>query len=1090
MMSSTLRLLSHVGVAFLALVVGALLLAAVRLSLGPVSVSWLIPHIESALNEAHEDVRFNLGEVDVSWLGWEHLVALRLLDIEAVDDSGSSIANIPAVAISFSRDALREGVFAPETVQIVEPNLWLLRGLDGQMRLAVTEDQVTSEPMVTSLLARLGEPDNPRTPLSYLNEIEVFDATLVYTDQKLGASWQARIASADLLRDPDGILLDVRLETDAAGETATITVQGAYQPNAEFLAARITFADVNPAALATSVRESTPLKAFDIALSGTLDGSFSLEGELQRADIVLNAADGVIHPGPLFGAAVSPADDARLRVQSIDGEATYEASAQSLDVKRLDVEFADGSALALPVPLQHAMPVKRLSVTAKASEARVDMQSIEVDLDGPVITAEGQIQNPIAAPRMTLRAKTGGVAFDDLDRYWPPLLAPGGHDWVTTHLSDGIARTAEIELALSETGGEITLESVSGRIEADGITVDYLPPLPAITDAAGSARFDLKSVDVTIVGGRSGEIAVTGGEASIYDFDGPIERLSVDLPIEGPLPDVLNYINQPPLELLEDFELDPEAASGAVTLRVQLDLPLFKDLPIEDVNLSILGEGTQISIEDVIEDKEVSDGTLKLALDTKGMNIDGPITVSGLPGYVTWEELFAASADTRRQVRFTVSDVSAKQVHSLGEGTIDVERYLIGGQVSGNTLYVEAGDGTQRFEVDADLTSTDVAIPQLGWRKPAGEFGGLQLSGRLSGGSLDVIDPAQISAAGLEAGGRIEFSEGDVQHIALRQLRGPLTDISGNARRGATGGWRIIFAGEQLNVPALFASDGDGDTMEEAATEVDATGELPDCSIEGTIGRLWIGEDVYLRDFETGLLVSSGRWESFSATATDNAGIAWRARIAPEQPRRRSLEVRIGDAGTVLRNLRIYDYVHGGRLSINGTFDDSQPTSPLDGRLKVEDFRMTEAPILARLLNVASLTGIRNTLTGRGISFTELNAPFVMERGRIEVDDARMYGSSLGLTAAGTIDTRRGLLDVRGTLVPFYTVNSVLGRIPVIGDVFSGGEKGGGLFAATYRVSGPVSDPDVSYNPLAAVAPGFLRNLFNIFEEPDITVED
>lgn len=59
--------------------------------------------------------------------------------------------------------------------------------------------------------------------------------------------------------------------------------------------------------------------------------------------------------------------------------------------------------------------------------------------------------------------------------------------------------------------------------------------------------------------------------------------------------------------------------------------------------------------------------------------------------------------------------------------------------------------------------------------------------------------------------------------------------------------------------------------------------------------------------------------------------------------------------------------------------------------------------------------------------------------------------------------------------------NSLLGRIPVIGRLFSP-EQGGGVFAASYRVRGPLDDPEATVNPLAALTPGFLRGLFGIFE--------
>ena len=59
-------------------------------------------------------------------------------------------------------------------------------------------------------------------------------------------------------------------------------------------------------------------------------------------------------------------------------------------------------------------------------------------------------------------------------------------------------------------------------------------------------------------------------------------------------------------------------------------------------------------------------------------------------------------------------------------------------------------------------------------------------------------------------------------------------------------------------------------------------------------------------------------------------------------------------------------------------------------------------------------------------------------------------------------------------------LNSILGNIPLIGNFLLGGE-GQGLFAAAFRASGPLDDPTISVNPLSALAPGMLRNLF-LFE--------
>jgi hypothetical protein len=75
-------------------------------------------------------------------------------------------------------------------------------------------------------------------------------------------------------------------------------------------------------------------------------------------------------------------------------------------------------------------------------------------------------------------------------------------------------------------------------------------------------------------------------------------------------------------------------------------------------------------------------------------------------------------------------------------------------------------------------------------------------------------------------------------------------------------------------------------------------------------------------------------------------------------------------------------------------------------------------------------------------------------------------------------------MDLKGTVVPAYSLNSVFADVPILGPLLVP-EKGSGLFAATYFMRGPIDNPSVGGNPLATLTPGFLRGLFNIFDAPE-----
>ena len=63
--------------------------------------------------------------------------------------------------------------------------------------------------------------------------------------------------------------------------------------------------------------------------------------------------------------------------------------------------------------------------------------------------------------------------------------------------------------------------------------------------------------------------------------------------------------------------------------------------------------------------------------------------------------------------------------------------------------------------------------------------------------------------------------------------------------------------------------------------------------------------------------------------------------------------------------------------------------------------------------------------------------------------------------------------NIGGDIAVAGIFSNTIGAIPWINLLL-----GDGLFGVTYRMTGPVDDPDVNVNPLSVIAPGFLRKVF------------
>jgi hypothetical protein len=124
---------------------------------------------------------------------------------------------------------------------------------------------------------------------------------------------------------------------------------------------------------------------------------------------------------------------------------------------------------------------------------------------------------------------------------------------------------------------------------------------------------------------------------------------------------------------------------------------------------------------------------------------------------------------------------------------------------------------------------------------------------------------------------------------------------------------------------------------------------------------------------------------------------------------------------------------------------------------------------MAALLNAASIIGLLDELGGQGIQFSDVEAKFRLTPSLITLVSASAIGPSMGISMDGRYAVQSGQIDMRGVISPLYLLNG-------IGSILS--RKGEGLIGFNYRLSGTAKAPLVSVNPLSALTPGILRDVF------------
>jgi Protein of unknown function/AsmA-like C-terminal region len=1071
-------LYSLVFVVALVIIAGAAL--TIRLVVKPISLTFLTPAMERALARAASPLTFELGDTELAWRGGDIGIGVQARDVRVRTPDGQPVARLPEIVLDFSPGSLFRGDATPSRIVLVRPSLHLTRDRDGRLRVALgdtSEDTGDSGADATGDAFRsLLSPIGAGGPMDAIATVRIEDGRVDLTRTLAdGTAAPAAVLRADgtLNRTRDAAEIDARVGLDESETPVALAVRGRSSDDGRTIGLVVTAEGIRPVAFADAVPALAALGALDLPLSGRIGVTIDRDGRVRGGEVEMSGGQGHLRVtedlASLLSGRVAPQT---IPVDALTVKGAFDADAGSLAVETLDVTFGADAAVVLPEPVRHTMPIARLRAEATSDGETATLSRLDIDLTGPTLSATGEATGLKGEPRVALELTLADVPTDDLAVYWPPSAAPGAYKWCTRHLSHGRISSATASLAGRVSGGGFTVERLDGRMAADGVVVDYLAPLPAVRDAAATATFDLEKLVVSLVQGHSDGLRVSGGTVVITDFHQKVETIDLDLTIDGTVPAALDLLSRKPLRYTQAVGLTPRSAEGMLSTRVRLAFPLLKDLPLKQVDLAASATLDDVFFHDVFNGVDATDGSLSLDVDTERLDLAGNLRIAGMPGHLTWRETFSG-AKAGRAVVFDVANGAIADVKSLLPAGV-ADPYLLGGTFAG-TLNWSVSRADEAVNATLDLAGARLAVPEAGWKKSRGDPATLDVEARLANGIIRSVPRLSLDAAGLSAGAWARFdSRGRFERADIGRLSVGRTRVRGGvARLGA--GWDVRVDGDSLDLGPLLAAAGNSDLAADTGT-----GAL---TLSADVNRVWFPGGDSLRDVKGRVVRDSGRWQRAEADATvDGAPIT--VRLAPGEDRTRTLTVTADNAGATAQTIGLFSDMRGGKLTLDAIFDDGQPQSPLRGTLRVHDYQMVNAPILARILSIMALTGIIDALRGDGIYFSRLDVPFVKTGPLLQLTDARAYGPSIGLTASGQVQTADNWLFLRGTAVPFYLINSALGRLPVVGGLFTGGEKGGGLFAATYTVRGSLDDPQVSVNPLSILGPGVLRRLFTIFDAP------
>ena len=618
----------------------------------------------------------------------------------------------------------------------------------------------------------------------------------------------------------------------------------------------------------------------------------------------------------------------------------------------------------------------------------------------------------------------------------------------------------EVKFAAAANVREFSLAAIAGRRQlTDGTFVVRADSVGI--DAQGAAVVD--GVPLTIelrhdlLGGEAPtRLRVTG---ILDDATREAQGLGTDRLIVGPMPftaaatgdrwdmaevivdlDLADVALSPPIHAWDKAAGAPGTARVRVVPRADgiLEVPEFS---IAAPNLAANGQ---------------------LAVDPAEGRAIGAGAVNGIGFDLDWQRLRGDGEAGSRLVLRGSLDASARA--EIGYPTGD----WLAGPVDLAVELLADGLRTQVAEVSVDFAPAVVRLPL--WEKAAGMDGVAKLSLAPGPGGRYEFRSFAVSSGGLVASGTIlNDADGAPAQLELARLVFGETRLKGTIAWDAAGAFRVGVGGERLDLRPLL------EEMTAAANE----GTLPPLALVAEFDEVILSDTRMFSALRVHGEQRGGNWSRLDLAAALPSGAPFTASVTGG-PDSYAVVATTTDSGELFREFGIFQGAEGGNMDLRGTYAGPPGQKVFDGGVLVDAFRVANAPALAQILSLASLTGLNDVMQGQGINFVGFEAPFKYRNGDVAVGRARAFGPALGITVEGQFNGRTGAVNLAGTVVPAYTINRVLGAIPLLGELL----VGEGVFAIAYRVTGDRAQPTITVNPLSALTPGFLRGLIFGFQ-PD-----
>ena len=1067
-----------------ALLLIALLVLLWNLGKGPIKVNFLKPYIEQALTNETSSYDLTVGGVNLELTHSIQPVEIIARHVVFKAKNGDYTINAPRLSLSFSARALLKGLLAPSAIAIENPSI-SLRNVYGLKKKKdktenAAEEKNTAEKKVEEkfdidkrqmnlkkmefffsqfedFLTRFNSPDRLYIE-SFIDDIDIIDATLTVHEVETGKYFTFENMNFYFDRG----LTDISIKTDSAvnfgDRTSALDMELKYRLLNDEVRYTLNFSDLVVTDLYDILMpDKQNVRAVDIPVNGQVSALFDFGNILKNKDQFAET----------IGENIK---DVSFAIEGGEGKIGFG------DSDDFDYEV---SSFNLKGALHGGLD------KVKIEKARFDLGGKEAMLD---LSAEGFkeyiLNGNLEDFKVNFTAKVGSFEMDELSFLWPRYLGEKAWEWCRDGLYGGMVSNGNFsfDFGWDKKAKSFGLLKLTGTADVADANLAYLEGMPVIHNLYGTAIFSQDKIDIKVDKGISDGVVVTGGNVLLYDLDKEDNFITINLTGNSTITDALKFIDHEPLGFTKEMGINPDEVAGDVDIVFKLDFELKTDLKPEELKVDVNGDLKQVEYLGLEEGKTFVADALKLHVTEKGFELAGVAKYQGIPLNLALKESFdEKNYKSKITAEVKVDDAVLKK---LGVDSEILAAPYFTGESEVKAVLTFLNNGEVDVFVDGSLKDVEIDYAFLGFAKKKGIPCRAKAQLLIAKDKLKQVKEFSLLKAQFSAKGKMSAdSKGRLSTIDITEIKAPKAfakakvDLAYEPKLKL----KVTVSGDAYDLTEFFDSKKTLSDEEKALKKKslkDPLEDVMDTDIVVGVNKLWTNNDVPITNFAGKAEIRYGIG-LHKMNMVGNYGSSKDVKMKLDfEPRGKEyvLAIDSNNAGSTLKVLRLYENMRGGNLKIDAKRDQYRN---FKGHATIRDFSLVNTPVFAKVLSLASFTGILDTLTGEGLRFTHLNAPFsyTFSTKDLATDDAKMHGPVLGVTVKGRYNMVDEEIDAKGMVIPAYGLNTFLGNIPLVGKVLAG--KDGSIFGTNYSISGYLDKPKVSINPLSTLAPNSIKELFS-----------